>query len=115
VGPEAALAGLAVDHRVAEALEVPARLPDPRVHEHRGLDPEDVAAEVDDVAPPEVADVPLELDPERPVVPRRPQPAVDLARLEHEPAALAEADQGLHVDHTAEPTTGGSAPPGQPD
>src|SRR5262249_36753872 len=73
--------------------------PDPRVHEDGGLQPEDVAPEVDDVPPPEVPDVPLHLHPEGAVVPGRAEPAVDLARLEDESPPLAEGDERVHVDH----------------
>jgi hypothetical protein len=100
----------AVHHRVREALEVAARLPHAGVHEHRRLEPQHVPAEVDRVPPPEVPDVALELHAERAVVPRRAQTAVDLARLEDEAAALAEADEGFHVDHGREPITRLSGP-----
>ncbi len=50
----------------------------------------------DHVAPPGVLDVALELDAERTVVPAARQPAVDLARLEDEPAPLGEVHDLLH-------------------
>ena len=99
VRPEPPLALPAVDHRVGEPLEVAARLPDPRVHQDRRLQPEDVAPEVDDVPPPEVPDVALHLHAERTVVPGGAEPAIDLAGLEDEPPALAQGDEGIHVDH----------------
>ena len=52
---------------------------------------------VDVVAPPGVLDVPLQLDAERAVVPEAVEAAVDLARREDEPPALAERDQLVHV------------------
>ena len=52
---------------------------------------------VDVVAPPGVLDVPLQLDAERAVVPEAVDAAVDLARREDEPPALAERDQLVHV------------------
>src|SRR5262249_1629069 len=102
---EPPLALAAIDHRVREPLEVAARLPHAGMHQHRGLEPEDVPAEGDRVAPPEVPDVALELDAERAIVPGGAEAAVDLARLEDEAPALAEADEGVHVDHAKEPTT----------
>ncbi len=47
-------------------------------------------------APPRVLDVALHEDAERPVVPRRPEAAVDVARREDEATSLAEVDDALH-------------------
>src|SRR5262249_55571209 len=46
--------------------------------------------------PPEIAEVVLELDAERPVVPEPVDAAIDLGALENEATALAEGDQLLH-------------------
>ena len=68
----------ALDQRIVEDLEVSARLPHARRHDHRGVEPDDVVAELDDRTPPGVLDVPLQLDAERAIVPRRTESAVDL-------------------------------------
>ncbi len=96
VGAEALVAVQALDERVREHLEVPARLPDLRRHDDRRVEADHVVAELDHRAPPGVADVPLQLDAERPVVPRRAQAAVDLAGLERDPPAFREGGDGLH-------------------
>src|SRR5581483_4555799 len=82
VGAEARLALLAVYERVAEAGDVARRLPHARVHQDRAVEPDDVAARPDHLAPPRVLDVALELDADRAVVPAAREAAVDLARLE---------------------------------
>src|SRR6185503_15815223 len=94
--PEPLMAVEALDERIVEAGDVAARLPDPRGHDDRGLEPDDVVPELHHRAPPRVADVPSELDPERPVVPARAQSAVDLAGLERDPPAFREGGDGLH-------------------
>src|SRR5713226_761310 len=80
-----------------------ARLPDEWMHEDRGVESDHVGAEADVVSPPHALDVVLQLDAERPVVPARPRPAVDLARLEDEPAPLAERDDDVHVHRPDSP------------
>jgi hypothetical protein len=64
------------DESVVEDLEVPARLPHLRRHDHGRVETHDVVAELHGRTPPRIADVALELDPERAVVPRRAEPAV---------------------------------------
>jgi hypothetical protein len=98
VGAEAALAGAAVDELVAEVLDVARSLPRARVADDRAVQALDVVALAHDAAPPERLQVVLELDAERPVVPEPVDPAVDLARLEHEPTPGAERDDVLHAD-----------------
>src|SRR5262249_50167269 len=90
---------LAVDQRVGEAGDVARRLPDPRVHDDRGVDADDVVALLDHGPPPGVLDVPLQLDPERPVVPEAAEAPVDLARREDEPAPLAQVDDRVEIGH----------------
>jgi len=51
----------------------------------------------DHVLPPGVLDVFLEFDAERAVVPEAVDAAVDLARLEDEPAPTAQGDELFHV------------------
>ena len=99
---EALVAVQALDQRVGEPGDVAARLPDLRGHDDRGLQPDDVVAELDHRTPPATADVAAQLDPERAVVPRRTQPAVDLAGLEDDPPALGQGRDGLHeVGHVS--------------
>src|SRR5207245_8080457 len=83
VGAEAILAMLAVDQRVGEPRHVPRGFPNLRVHEDRRVETFDVLALVDHRTPPALLDVLLELDAQRPVVPHRAKPAVDLGRLKH--------------------------------
>src|SRR3990172_12440236 len=70
VGPEALVTVEALDERVGEHLKVPARLPDLRRHDDRGVQADHVVAELDHRTPPGRPDVPLQLDTERAVVPR---------------------------------------------
>ena len=78
VGTEPLVAVPALDERIGEDLEVPAGLPDLRRHDDRRVEPDDVVAQLHHGAPPRVLDVALQLYSERPVVPRRTQPPVDL-------------------------------------
>jgi hypothetical protein len=78
VGTKAQLARAAVDHRIAEAREVPRRLPDPRVLDDRRVDRDDVVAILKHRAPPLVLDVVLEENPVVAVVVGRTDAAVDL-------------------------------------
>ena len=64
-----------------------------------------------EISPPDPLDIALELDPQRAVVPARTDTAVDLARLEDEPAALAERDEGVHRDHGGQDSTAARASP----
>ncbi len=74
-----------------------------RVHENRRVEADDVVARRDHLPPPRVLDVALELDPQRAVVPRARQPAVDLAGLKYEPALLAQVYDGLHINQCMQP------------
>ena len=103
VGPIPLLGRPAVDHRVGEAADVARGFPDLRVHDDRAVEPDHVVAHLDVVAPPGVLDVPLQLDAQRAVVPEAVDPAVDLARGEDEPPALAERDQLVHVQSSISP------------
>ena len=96
VGAEPLLAVAAVDERVGEGREVPARLPHLRRHEDRGVEADDVVAELHHRAPPRVLHVALEQHTERPVVPGGPEAAVDLARWEDEAATLRQVDDAVH-------------------
>src|SRR6185295_16742318 len=92
-------------HGVGEILQVAARLPDGGVHQDRRVDAHHVRSALHEVPPPDPLDVALELDPQRAVVPARARAAVDLARLEDEPAALAERDERVHRDHAGQDST----------
>ena len=74
----AAVAGRALDERVAERPDVARRDPDLGVHQDPGIEPDDVVALLDHRPPPGPLDVVLQLDPERPVVPDGVDAAVDL-------------------------------------
>src|SRR4029077_10113608 len=89
----AMLAVRALYERIREVLDVPGRLPDLRVHEDRGVEADDVVAELHHRAPPRALHVVLELDAQWPEVPRRARATVDLARGEHEAAAFREGDE----------------------
>ena len=102
VKAEALAAVAALDERIGEVLDVTGRLPDARMHEDRAVEPDDVVAELHHRAPPGLFHVVLELDAERPEVPRRAGAAVDLARREDEPSPLGErgdlvADVPVHL------------------
>ena len=43
IGAEPALAGAAVDQRIVEILDVTGRLPNARMHQDAGIEPDDVA------------------------------------------------------------------------
>ena len=86
----------ALDERVREDLEVPARLPYLRRHDDGRVEPDDVVAHLHHRTPPRVLDVALQLDPERPVVPRRAQASVDLGRREDDAAAFRERGDLFH-------------------
>ena len=58
------LADLAVDHHVVKRVDVAGRLPDERMHDDRGIEGDDVVAQLDRVAPPRALDV-------APLAPRR--------------------------------------------
>jgi len=96
VGAVPFLGVLAVDHRVAESSHVARGFPDPRIHDDRAIEPNDVVAHLDVVAPPGLFDIPLQFDAERTVIPEAVDSAIDLARGEDEPSALAQRDQLVH-------------------
>jgi hypothetical protein len=86
VGAEELLALPAGLHRVVEAADVAGRLPDPRMADDRAVEPDDLDLFAvrprrrvpDHRLPPVVAEVVLQLDAERPVVPEPVDAAVDL-------------------------------------
>ena len=96
IGPEAALAGFAIDQRIVEIDDVAGCLPDARVHQDAGVEADHVAPALDEGPPPELLDVVLELDAERAVVPGVGQSAVDIRAGKDESAPLAERDDLFH-------------------
>src|SRR5206468_10574393 len=78
----------ALDQRVGEVLDVTRGLPDPRMHEDRGVEADDVVAQLHHRTPPRALDVVLELDTERAIVPGGARAAIDLARREHESSSF---------------------------
>ena len=71
VEAEAAVVGLALDQRVAEAADVAGRHPHLRVHQDPGVEPDDVVALLDHRPPPGALDVVLQLDARAARSPRR--------------------------------------------
>ena len=71
-------------------------LPDPRALDDRAVEADDVPPRRDHRAPPVLLGVAQQLDAEGPVVVAGVDPAVDLARLEDEAPAFAEAHDTVH-------------------
>ena len=92
VGAEPLVALQALDERIGERRDVTGRLPHALRQDDRGVEADHVAAAAHERLPPLAADVLLELGAEWAVVPRRAGSAVDLARLEDEPAVAGEGD-----------------------
>ncbi len=96
ISAEPLVAVQALDQGVGEDLEVAGCLPDLGRHDHGSIEPDDVVAELHGRTPPLLADVALDLGAERPVVPGRAEPAVDLRGLERDPPPFGEGGDGLH-------------------
>ena len=96
VGTEPLLAVPAVDERVGERGDVPARLPHARRHADGGVEGHDVVAQLHHRSEPRVLHVSLEQRAERPVVPRGAEPAIDLTGREYETAPLGQVDHAIH-------------------
>jgi len=96
VGTEAALALLAVNHRVTEVRDVTAGLPNPGMHKNGSIQTYDVVMDLGHLLPPEIADVVLQLYTQWTVVIRAVQAAVDFARLENESTSFAQRDNLVH-------------------
>src|SRR5205085_6408611 len=95
--PPAFLALAAVDEGVGERGQVAGGLPHSGRHEDGGVKADDVVAQLHHRPPPGVHHVALQQHAQRPVVIRRPEPAVDIARREDEAAPLAQVDDLLHA------------------
>ncbi len=85
----------ALDQRVVEHLDVPGGHPHLTRQDDGGVQAHDIIPSRHDRPPPLPLDVLLELDTERPVIPGRLGPAVDLAGLEHQPAAFGQVCNGV--------------------
>src|SRR5262245_12441077 len=92
VRPEPLVAGLALGQRIDELRNVAGRLPHRAGEYDRGVQADDIVAQLDHRPPPLPADVALQLHTERSVVPGRPAAAVDLTGRVDETAALGQAD-----------------------
>src|SRR5690606_28758785 len=92
VGAEALVAVEALDQRVGEGGDVAGGLPDALGEDDRRVQAHHVSATAHEGLPPLPADVLLQLGAEGAVVPCGTRTAVDLTRLEHEPAVAGEGD-----------------------
>ncbi len=98
----------AIDHVVVEEVVMARALPHLRVHDDGAVDAGHFKGRGgpgrglrlvmggDHVAPPGLADVSLQLDPQRAIVPKALQPAVNLARLKEKSPPPAQGDQLFH-------------------
>ncbi len=64
--------------------------------QNRAIQPDDVVAVAHRHLPPILLEIIFELDPKRSVIPHPVEPAINLARLENEPAPFAQTDDFLH-------------------
>ena len=95
IGPEAVVAVGAFDERVGERRQVPGGLPHLRREDDRRVEPDDVVASGHHRAPPLPADVLLQLDAQRTVVPGGAAAAVDLTGGKDEATSFAQVDDGI--------------------
>ena len=96
IGAEALVALPAVHQRIGEAAEVAAGHPGLGVHEDGGVQTHVVGVLLDELLPPGVLDVLLQLRAQRAVVPGVGQAAVDLAAGEHKAPVLAQGNDFVH-------------------
>src|SRR6266404_8259020 len=96
IGAKALFREQTVHHQVAEGARVAAGFPDFRVHDDRGVQANNVIAQLRHRAPPRFLDIPFELRAQGAVIPKPIQTAVDFGGLKNEPAALAQGDNLLH-------------------
>jgi hypothetical protein len=97
VGAVALVGVQRLDQRVAEDLDVAGGLPHLTGQDDRRVEPDHVVAALHHGLPPLALDVLLQGHAEGAVVPRRPRSAVDLSRLEDEPSALGQGDDGIET------------------
>ena len=96
VDAEAGLAVAAVDHQIAELVEVSGSLPHSRVAYNGGIESFDIVACFDHFVPPELFDSAFHAASVRAVVPETVDPAVDFRAWEYEASAFAEGNNLVH-------------------
>ena len=96
VGAVAELGFLAVDHGIGETVDVPGSFPDGGVHDNAGIEPFNVFAALDKVAPPGLLDVVAQFDAEWAVIKEAVVAAVDFGGGEDKASAFTEADEFFH-------------------
>ena len=96
VGPEALLALLAVHERIGEAAQMAGGHPGLGVHEDGGVQTHVIGVLLNELLPPGLLHVVLQLHAQRTVVPGVGEAAVDLAAGEDEATALAQGHDLLH-------------------
>jgi hypothetical protein len=84
---------------IGEARHMSAGFPDSWMHGDGRIKSHHVVSQMNVVAPPQALDVILEFNSQRPIVPRRSEPAVNFARLKYKTAPLAQRHDLVHVDH----------------
>ena len=96
IGAEALLALLAVHQGVGEAAHVAGGHPNLRIHQDSGVQTHVIGVLLDELLPPGLLHVVLQLHAQGAVVPGVGQTAVDLAAGEDEAAALTQGDDLFH-------------------
>ena len=96
VGAKAFLAVFAIDQRIDESADMPARLPHPGMHEDRRIQPLDVVPGANHGVPPAILEIFLEFDAEWAIIPDGSGAAIDLRGLEDEAASLRQGHQLIH-------------------
>src|SRR5438874_5346610 len=86
----------AIDQRISKGIDVTARLQHGGVSQDRAIQPDHIVAVAHDDLPPILLEIIFKLDPKRAVIPHPVEPAINLARLENEPASLTQADDFFH-------------------
>src|SRR5882724_12863323 len=96
IGTQPGLASPAIDHRVSKGIDVTARFQHRRMGQDRAVQSDDVVALPHHHLPPILFKIIFEFDSKWPVIPHPVESAINLARLENEPAPFAQADNLLH-------------------
>src|SRR5579884_534770 len=94
---KAVFAYLAIDHAIVKLIDVSRSLPGERMHDNRGIESNDVVAQLDRIAPPRVFDVAFQHRTERAIVVEASYAAIDLAGLENKTAALRQRRDVFHT------------------
>jgi hypothetical protein len=96
IGAKAAFAGFAIHEWIGERRDVARRFPYFGVHQNGSLDADDVVALLHHRAPPLVLHVALEFNAERAPIVARGETSVNLRRLKHKAAPLAQRHDIFH-------------------